>query len=377
MQWRPRLWPLLVLEATAVAVWQLMKERRELVSKDYNSYSPESLCGESLSFDDKMMDLKMKSWNFFHWLLAVVAPLYLHLHESLCSLRSWVSLTTQEAESSKNSILSLQGQFKADVKDKCALNGDFRVEKRCSFSLFFFFFCFRLTNKSIICSPTRKKMKERQRRIDVIMTENSRLGRCKSITHAHTISTRTKCSCSTRTAPRAHMHKHTSHGIPVGANCSQHKRGRCRNRISGVVKRTHQCSPPPPPPPLFQLSTSSPPYHCTSSSSLLSVYDRGWLYTMTSPPALHLCHFLLLAHPLSSLTWWASLSLSVSLSLLPSSLVCPVVTSQGSLRHAACLFCSSLLFQEQTSHTHTHAAFSLSLSSPSPLFPCSTCFPCF
>lgn len=58
-------------------------------------------------------------------------------------------------------------------------------------------------------------------------------------------------------------------------------------------------------------------------------------------------------------------STPLPLLLLPLSLICPVVTSQGSLRHAACLFCSPMLFQEPTSHSPSlflSFSFYLSLS---------------
>lgn len=154
------------------------------------------------------------------------------------------------------------------------------------------------------------------------------------------------------------MHKRTSYGVSVtgsSANCSP----RYKKREVGICHYPSVLSPPP--------SSSS----CPVITAPPTPTPPSRLYVLSSLFALRLIPFFCFN--------LLGVCFSASIVLLPLSLLCPVVTSQGSLRHAACLFCSPLLFQEPTSHTRTHTALSLclSLSVCSSFSPCSTCFHCF
>lgn len=145
------------------------------------------------------------------------------------------------------------------------------------------------------------------------------------------------------------MHKRTSYGVSVtgsGANCSP----RYKKREVGICHYPSVLSPPP-------SSSSCPVFTAPPTPT-----PPSRLYVLSSLFALRLIPFFCFN--------LLGVCFSASIVLLPLSLLCPVVTSQGSLRHAACLFCSPLLFQEPTSHTRTHTALSLvSLSLSVLLFP--------
>ena len=203
----------------------------------------------------------------------------------------------------------------------------------------------------------------------------------KMFLYTYWVSDRTKTALHTHCRWRTQMHKHTSYGISVtqAALIAPHiKESVLSLPISALsassLRPLHLINaPPPPPPPLFFFLQS-----ITGNDSQLPSLLIWSLCTLSASVAFGSAFI-----PFLVLTWWVSPF--ALFFLLPSSLVCPMVTSQGSLRHAACLFCSPLLFQEPASlslsvshthiqtHTNTHRALPLTLCS----FPRSTCFPCF